>query len=61
MSGAKQQSEGITVARVPSGLALSEGVVGLGVRAPRFGGERNLPRDQAEGVADPLKISRGHR
>ena len=52
---------GIFAERVSSRRRVLKVCDNLLVGAPRFGGERNLPRDQAEGVADPLKVSRGHR
>lgn len=59
MSGAKQQSEGITVARVLRGLALSEGVVGLGIWATCLSCEKYLPSFEAECFGDPLDLTCG--
>ena len=52
---------GIFAARVSNCRRVLEVCDNLLVGAPRFGGERNLPRAQAEGVTDPLKVSRSHR
>lgn len=59
MSGANRQSERIAAARVLSGLALSEGIGGLGVRATSLCCKKHLPRFEAERFGDPLDLACG--
>lgn len=59
MSGAKQQSEKIAAARVLSGLALSEGGVGLGVRATCLRSKKHLPAFKTERFGNSLDLACG--
>lgn len=59
MSGANRQSEGIATARVLSGLALSEGSVGLGVRATCLRSKMHLPAFKPERFGNSLDLACG--
>ena len=59
MSGANRQSEGIAAARVLSGLTLSEGIVGLGVRATCLRGKKHFPAFKPESFGNSLDLACG--
>lgn len=59
MSDVKQQSEGIAAAHILRGLALSEGGVGLGIRATCLCSKEYFPSFKAESFGDPLNLACG--
>lgn len=59
MSGANRQSERIAAAHVLSGLTLSEGIVGLGVRATCLRSKEHLPAFKSESFGNSLDLACG--
>ena len=59
MSGANRQSERFTVSCALSGLALSEGIVGLGVRATCLRSKKHLPAFKSESFGNSLDLACG--